>query len=358
MNQPLIDSLTLESIELLKRMISTPSVSRDESAVADLLQSQLSAWGLPVNRKGNNLWVREQSCAAGRPVILLNSHIDTVKPAAGYTRDPYTPTIEDGHLYGLGSNDAGGPLVSLLATYRYLTQTLPDRPYSLIFAASAEEEVSGRNGLESILPELGNVDLAIVGEPTGMQPAVAEKGLMVLDCTAYGKSGHAARNEGINAIYQALPAIQWFQTHVFDRISQFLGPVKMTVTQIEAGTQHNVIPDTCRFVVDVRVNELYRNTDLLSLIKKSVNVSVQERSTRLSSSAISVEHPIVQRAIALGLTPFGSPTMSDQALMPFTSIKIGPGQSARSHTADEFILIDEIRQGIQTYINLLADLNL
>lgn len=339
-------------------MIATPSVSRDEAALADLLQQQLTAWGLPVNRKGNNIWVREMACSTGKPVILLNSHIDTVKPAAGYTRDPFTPTIEDDRLYGLGSNDAGGPLVSLLAAFRHLISSPVERPYSLIFAATAEEEVSGRNGVESILPELGNVDLAIVGEPTGMQPAVAEKGLMVLDCTAYGKCGHAARNEGVNAIYQALPAIQWFQTHLFDRVSQFLGPVKTSVTQIQAGTQHNVVPDTCRFVVDVRVNELYKNTELLALIKKAVNVNVQERSTRLGSSNIPISHPVVQRCISLGLTPFGSPTMSDQALMPFTSIKIGPGQSARSHSADEFIFIDEITQGVKTYVDILDNLHI
>ncbi len=354
---------TEESIELLKRMIAIPSVSRDEAAVADMLQAQLTQWGLPVNRKGNNLWVREQSCSAGKPVILLNSHIDTVKPAAGYTRDPFTPEVEDGKLYGLGSNDAGGPMVSLLAVFRQLIASEEERAYTLIYAASCEEEVSGKNGLESILPELGNVDLAIVGEPTGMQPAVAEKGLMVLDCTALGKSGHAARNEGINAIYQAMPAIEWFRTHTFDRVSQFLGPVKTSVTQIEAGTQHNVVPDTCRFVVDVRVNELYSNTELLGLIKREcptaqMPITIQERSTRLGSSHIAMDHPIVQRALSLGLKPFGSPTMSDQALMPFTSIKIGPGQSSRSHTANEFIGLDEIEEGVKTYLALLKGLKL
>lgn len=354
---------TEESVELLKRMIAIPSVSRDETAVADMLQAQMTQWGLAVNRKGNNLWVREQSCSAGKPVILLNSHIDTVKPAAGYTRDPFTPEVEDGKLYGLGSNDAGGPMVSLLAVFRQLIAEEEERPYTLIFAASCEEEVSGKNGLESILPEFGNVDLAIVGEPTGMQPAVAEKGLMVLDCTALGKSGHAARNEGINAIYQAMPAIEWFRTHTFDRVSQFLGPVKTSVTQIEAGTQHNVVPDTCRFVVDVRVNELYSNTELLSLIKREcptaqMPITIQERSTRLGSSHIAMDHPIVQRALSLGLKPFGSPTMSDQALMPFTSIKIGPGQSSRSHTANEFIGLDEIEEGVKTYLALLKGLKL
>lgn len=363
MSAHILERLTDESIGLLKQMISTPSVSRDEGAVADILQAKLTGWGMAVNRKGNNLWVKERACAAGKPVILLNSHIDTVKPAAGYTRDPFTPVVEDGRLYGLGSNDAGGPLVSLLALFRYLTGTEAERSYSLIFAASAEEEVSGRGGLESILPELGAVDLAIVGEPTGMQPAVAEKGLMVLDCTAIGKSGHAARGEGVNAIYQAMPAIEWFRTHTFDRVSQFLGPVKTTVTQIEAGTQHNVVPDTCRFVVDVRVNELYSNAELLAQIKKEcpvaqMPITIQERSTRLSSSCIAMDHPIVRRAMSLGLKPFGSPTMSDQALMPFTSIKIGPGLSSRSHTADEFIGLDEIRDGVKTYVALLDGLRL
>lgn len=351
-----IEQLTNESIELLKQMISTPSVSRDESAVADIIQDWMLNRGLLVNRHGNNLYVMQENCSAEKPVILLNSHIDTVKPASGYTRDPFTPSVEDGVLFGLGSNDAGGPLVSLLAAFRYLIQT--EQPYHLIFLASCEEEVSGKNGIESTLPLLGHVDLAIVGEPTKMQMAVAEKGLMVLDCTAHGKSGHAARNEGVNAIYEALADIQWFRSHVFERVSQFLGPVKMSVTQIEAGTQHNVVPDVCKFVVDVRVNEMYKNVELLNLIKENVNSDVKERSTRLNSSAIAMSHPIVQRGMQMGLTTFGSPTMSDQALMPFTSVKIGPGDSARSHTADEFIHLDEIYQGVETYINLLNGLSL
>ncbi len=351
-----LETYKQESIELLRRMIATPSTSREEAVVADLLQETLTKWGLRVNRSGNNIWVRQNDCSSERKTILLNSHIDTVKPAAGYTRNPYEPSIENGVLYGLGSNDAGGPLVSLLATFRYLTETEQD--YHLVFAATAEEEVSGRGGVESVLPLIGQVDLAIVGEPTQMKMAVAEKGLMVLDCTAHGKSGHAARDEGVNAIYAALPSIEWFRTHQFERVSQFLGPVKMSVTQIEAGTQHNVVPDQCKFVVDVRVNELYRNTELLQLIKGSVMCSVQERSTRLNSSAIDMSHPIVQRGMSIGLTPFGSPTMSDQALMPFTSIKIGPGDSARSHTADEFIRIDEIHDGIDKYISLLDGLTI
>ena len=351
-----IEQLTAESIELLKQMIATPSVSRDESAVADLIQNWMLSKGLLVNRSGNNLFVSQQNCSNDKPVILLNSHIDTVKPASGYTRDPFTPSVENGRLYGLGSNDAGAPMVSLLAAFRYLSQT--EQPFHLIYLASCEEEVSGKNGIESVLPLVGHVDLAIVGEPTKMQMAVAEKGLMVLDCTAHGKSGHAARNEGINAIYEALPSIHWFRTHVFERVSPFLGPVKMSVTQIEAGTQHNVVPDVCKFVVDVRVNEMYKNTELLELIKQHVDCDVHERSTRLNSSAIPMAHPVVQRGLDLGLSTFGSPTMSDQALMPFTSVKIGPGDSARSHTADEYIELDEIAAGVKTYVALLDNLNI
>lgn len=351
-----LEKYTEQSIELLRKLIATPSVSRDEAAAADLLQATLAAWGYRVNRQGNNVWVRQESCAVDKPVILLNSHIDTVRPAAGYTRDPYAADIEGDKLFGLGSNDAGGPLVSLLAAFRYLTTK--EQPYHLIFLASSEEEVSGRGGIESVLPQLGRIDLAIVGEPTEMQMAVAEKGLMVLDCTVHGQSGHAARNEGENAIYKALSDIEWFRTHKFERVSDFLGEVKTSVTQIEAGTQHNVVPDTCKFVVDVRVNELYKNVDLLGEIKASVACDVKERSTRLNSSHISMNHPVVQRGLSLRLKPFGSPTMSDQALIPFTSIKIGPGSSARSHTADEYICISEISKGINTYVELLDGLKI
>lgn len=350
------EKLAEESIELLKKMIATPSTSRNESDVADVIQNWMLEKGLLVNRFGNNIIVRQENCSIDKPVILLNSHIDTVKPASGYTRDPFCPSVEDGKLWGLGSNDAGGPMVSLLATFRYLIQT--EQNYHLIFVASCEEEVSGKNGIESVLPQLGHIDLGIVGEPTMMQMAVAEKGLMVLDCTAHGKSGHAARNEGINAIYEALPSIDWFRTHLFERVSQFLGPVKMSVTQIEAGTQHNVVPDMCKFVVDVRVNEMYKNTELLQMIKDSVTCDVKERSTRLNSSAIEMSHPIVKRGMELGLKTFGSPTMSDQALMSFTTIKIGPGDSARSHTADEYIGLEEIKNGIDTYIKILDGLSL
>lgn len=287
---------------------------------------------------------------------MLNAHIDTVKPASGYTRDPFTPEIEDGCLYGLGSNDDGGSLIALLETYSRLIQK--EQPYRLIFSATAEEEVSGKGGLDLILPELGRIDFGVMGEPTGMRMAVAERGLMVLDCTAYGKSGHAARNEGVNAIYKAIEDIQWFKSHSFDRVSDFLGAVKMSVTQINAGTQHNVVPDRCTFVVDVRPNGMYTNPELLEMIKPSVSCEVKERSTRIGSSHLPMDHPAVVRGLSLGLEPFGSPTTSNQALCHFPTLKIGPGDSARSHSADEYIRLDEIGDGIETYVALLCGLTL
>lgn len=342
-------------IELLGNLIRIPSVSRDEKAAADLLETWMKEQGLAPQRKGNNLWVSE--CESdGRPTILLNAHIDTVKPASGYTRDPFTPSVEDGKLYGLGSNDDGGSLVALLAVYMKLAGT--GQPYRLIYSATAEEEVSGREGLDLILGEIGNIDLGIMGEPTGMQMAVAERGLMVLDCNAVGKSGHAARNEGVNAIYQALEDIEWFRTHEFERVSEYLGPVKMTVTQINAGTQHNVVPDSCSFVVDVRPNGMYTNVELLQMIKNSVRCAVKERSTRINSSHIDVNHPVIRRGISLGLSTFGSPTTSNQALVSFPTVKIGPGDSARSHSADEYIRIEEITRAVDIYTDLLDGLEL
>ena len=345
----------MDTIDLLKNMIRIPSFSRDEGAVADFLERWMLTEGFAVRRLGNNLWM-ESGPADGRPTILLNAHIDTVKPASGYTRDPFTPEIEDGCLYGLGSNDDGGSLVALLETYSRLIQK--EQPYRLIFSATAEEEVSGKGGLDLILPELGLIDFGVMGEPTGMRMAVAERGLMVLDCTAYGKSGHAARNEGVNAIYKAIEDIQWFKSHSFDRVSDFLGAVKMSVTQINAGTQHNVVPDRCTFVVDVRPNGMYTNPELLEMIKSSVSCEVKERSTRIGSSHLPMDHPAVVRGLSLGLEPFGSPTTSNQALCHFPTLKIGPGDSARSHTADEYIRLDEIADGIETYVALLDGLTL
>lgn len=345
----------MDTIDLLKNMIRIPSFSRDEGAVADSLERWMLTEGFEARRLGNNLWM-ESGPADGRPTILLNAHIDTVKPASGYTRDPFTPEIEDGCLYGLGSNDDGGSLIALLETYSRLIQK--EQPYRLIFSATAEEEVSGKGGLDLILPELGRIDFGVMGEPTGMRMAVAERGLMVLDCTAYGKSGHAARNEGVNAIYKAIEDIQWFKSHSFDRVSDFLGAVKMSVTQINAGTQHNVVPDRCTFVVDVRPNGMYTNPELLEMIKSSVSCEVKERSTRIGSSHLPMDHPAVVRGLSLGLEPFGSPTTSNQALCHFPTLKIGPGDSARSHSADEYIRLDEIADGIETYVALLDGLTL
>lgn len=345
----------MDTIDLLKNMIRIPSFSRDEGAVADFLERWMLTEGFEARRLGNNLWI-ESGPADGRPTILLNAHIDTVKPASGYTRDPFTPEIEDGCLYGLGSNDDGGSLIALLETYSRLIQK--EQPYRLIFSATAEEEVSGKGGLDLILPELGLIDFGVMGEPTGMRMAVAERGLMVLDCTAYGKSGHAARNEGVNAIYKAIEDIQWFKSHSFDRVSDFLGAVKMSVTQINAGTQHNVVPDKCTFVVDVRPNGMYTNPELLEMIKSSVSCEVKERSTRIGSSHLPMDHPAVVRGLSLGLEPFGSPTTSNQALCHFPTLKIGPGDSARSHSADEYIRLDEIADGIETYVALLDGLTL
>lgn len=345
----------MDTIDLLKNMIRIPSFSRDEGAVADFLERWMLTEGFAVRRLGNNLWM-ESGPVDGRPTILLNAHIDTVKPASGYTRDPFTPEIEDGCLYGLGSNDDGGSLIALLETYSRLIQK--EQPYRLIFSATAEEEVSGKGGLDLILPELGLIDFGVMGEPTGMRMAVAERGLMVLDCTAYGKSGHAARNEGVNAIYKAIEDIQWFKSHSFDRVSDFLGAVKMSVTQINAGTQHNVVPDKCTFVVDVRPNGMYTNPELLEMIKSSVSCEVKERSTRIGSSHLPMDHPAVVRGLSLGLEPFGSPTTSNQALCHFPTLKIGPGDSARSHSANEYIRLDEIGEGIETYVALLCGLTL
>ena len=341
--------------ELLENLIRIPSFSREEGAAADYLERWMLEEGFAVRRKGHNLWV--ESCPPdGRPTILLNAHIDTVKPASGYTRDPFGPVVEDGRLYGLGSNDDGGSLLALIQTYSSLLRR--PQPYRLVLSATAEEEVSGVGGLELILPEIGKVDFGVIGEPTGMRMAVAEKGLMVLDCTARGKSGHAARNEGVNAIYKALEDIDWFRGHQFEKVSDFLGPVKMTVTQIAAGTQHNVVPDKCTFVVDVRPNGMYTNPELLSMIKSSISCEVKERSTRIGSSHLPLDHPAVVRGLSLGLEPFGSPTTSNQALCPFPTLKIGPGESSRSHSADEFICLDEIEKGVEVYTALLDGLKI
>lgn len=345
-----------EAVELLEQIISIPSPSRNESERADFLFSWMKKRGLKVNREQNNLWCMPDEYDSGRPSILLNSHMDTVKPVEGWEYEPFKPTLLEDRLYGLGSNDAGASLVSLIQVFRILSST--PQKYNLILGLSAEEEITGKNGIEALLPKLPPIDLGIIGEPTNMHPAIAEKGLMVLDCTVHGKAGHAARNEGENAIYKALPDIEWFRTHSFPLQSNFLGPVKMTVTQIHSGTQHNVVPDVCEFVVDIRINEFYTPESLYEEIRNQVKCEVKPRSFRLNSSRIDLEHPIVKACLASGRSPYGSPTLSDQARMPFTTLKIGPGESSRSHTANEFIRLEEIRESIGLYIKILDGLSL
>ena len=346
-----------EAVELLKQLIATPSVSREEKEAADVMEARMAAWGLQPRREGNNLWCVCPDYDDARSTLLLNAHVDTVKPVSTWTRDPFTPVVEEDKLYGLGANDCGGGLVSLLQVFRLLCQRA--RTYNIIYLASAEEEVSGKDGISRVLPLLPKIDVALVGEPTGMQPATAEKGLMVIDGYAHGQSGHAARNEGVNAIYEALDDLVWLRDYRFRKESELLGCTKMTVTVVEAGTQHNVVPDLLHFIIDVRTNEYYQNEYLFEFLKKHMKkCELKARSFRLHSSHIPNEHPLVQHCLQEGLTPFGSPTLSDQALMPFPSLKLGPGQSARSHSADEYIKISEIAEAIETYIRLQDGLNL
>ena len=347
-----VKQLSAEAVDLLKQLISIPSVSREEQQAANYLQTYLEEQGMEVSRKGNNVWCLSPAFDLNKPTWLLNSHIDTVKPVSGWHKDPFVPRLEsNGKLYGLGSNDAGASLVSLL--HVFLACCPYKLPFNLIFLASCEEEVSGKDGIESVLPELPPINFAIVGEPTEMQPAIAEKGLMVLDVEAHGQSGHAARDEGDNAIYKALDDICWFRDYQFPKVSPVLGLVKMSVTVIHAGTQHNVVPDLCTFTVDVRSNECYTNQELFAEIQQNIHGTAKARSFRLNSSSTPLDHPLVQRAIALGRKPFGSPTLSDQALMSFPSMKMGPGKSSRSHIADEFVYVHEIEEAIGIYMQLL-----
>ncbi|MCQ2194489.1 MAG: M20 family metallo-hydrolase [Paludibacteraceae bacterium] len=345
-----------EAIELLKTLIATPSYSREEGELADFLESRICAFGYQAKRHANNIWLMAPRFSDNKPTLLLNSHIDTVKPTTGWKHEPHTPVVEGERLYGLGSNDAGASLVSLLYVFFLLSEK--EQPYNLIFAASAEEEVSGKSGMESLLLEMPPIDLAVVGEPTGMQLAVAEKGLMVVDCEAQGVAGHAARNEGDNAIYKAIKDIAWIESTQLPKVSDLLGPVKMTVTMVHAGTQHNVIPDKCSFVIDVRSNECYTNEEIFEILQENLGSELNARSFRLRSSGISDEHPIVKKCTEMGISKFGSPTLSDQALMHFWSVKIGPGDSARSHTADEYIKLDEIRNAIECYYKILDGLEI
>lgn len=340
-----------DAVQLLKKLIATPSVSRNEKDAADIMEQTIRSYGFEPQREANNLWIIDPHYDESRPTLLLNAHIDTVKPVASWSRDSFSPDVEDGVLYGLGSNDCGGGLCSLLQIFRMLTEK--PQSYNLIYLASAEEEVSGKDGITRALPLLPHIDLAIVGEPTGMNPAVAEKGLMVLDVIAHGKSGHAARNEGVNAIYEALDDMCWIRDYKFEKVSEFLGPTKMTLTVVNAGTQHNVIPDKCTMLVDIRTNEFYDNEEVYEFIRQHLKSEVKAHSFRLKSSRIDPEHPLIRKCVAMGMKPFGSPTLSDQALMHFPSFKLGPGESSRSHSANEFIRISEIRDAIAKYETLL-----
>ena len=351
-----INILHNEAIQLLKELIATPSFSKEEDQTASIIGRFLGVKDIAATRVGNNVFALNKYYDEKKPTILLNSHHDTVKPNPQSTKDPFSPIIEDGRLYGLGSNDAGGCLVSLIATFLYYYDKA-DLKYNVVFAATAEEEISGTGGIEYTLPYLPKIDCAIVGEPTQMEMAVAERGLMVLDCISHGKAGHAARNEGENAITKSLKDIEWFNSYQFPKVSDLLGTNMMSVTVIETENKaHNVVPAVCKFVVDTRINELYSFEEVIDTIKSNVQCELKPRSTRLRSTSIALEHPLVKAGLKLGRTYYGSPTTSDKALMPFPALKIGPGDSARSHTADEYIYVDEIKEGIKLYIQLLEQI--
>ena len=350
-----------EAIALLQKLIATPSLSGNESDTADILITELASRGVVVRRHHNNVWALSKGFDMYKPTLMLNSHQDTVKPSQNYTRDPFEPTIEEGKIYGLGSNDAGASLVSLVATFcnNYDTSVLP---YNLLLALTAEEENMGEKGMRAFLPHLDMegivVDMVLVGEPTSMQPAIGERGLVVLDCTAHGKSGHAARNEGENALYKAMVDIERLRNFSFNKISEVLGDIKITVTQISAGTQHNIVPDECRFVVDIRTTDAYSNEEVVELLQEALECDAKPRSTRVRASAIELTHPLVEAAVAIGREPFISPTTSDRAIMQgLPALKMGVGESSRSHTADEFVLASEIEEGIAIYQKLLDELS-
>ncbi|MFT5823723.1 MAG: acetylornithine deacetylase [Crocinitomix sp.] len=348
-------NLTNKAVNLLMDLIQLPSFSGDENATAEELLSWFKAQGVEPNRFKNNIWATNKHFDEHRPTILLNSHHDTVKPNKGYTNDPFDANCKHGKLYGLGSNDAGGSLVSLMVLFVHFYEQ-KNLNYNLIIAATAEEENSGSNGIKSLLPILPKVDFALVGEPTEMQLAIAEKGLLVIDCYANGIAGHAAHDNTENAIYKAMEDIEWIKTFEFQEKSDFLGGVKMSVTQIKAGEQHNLVPAVCHFVIDVRVNECYTNEEVFQCIDANTNSTLKARSFNLNSSSIPVEHPIVKAGISLGRQVYGSPTLSDQANLNCPSLKLGPGKSSRSHSANEFIYIKEIEEGIALYINLFNNL--
>ena len=344
--------LTNSAIELLKKLISIESFSKEEDRTADAIQDWLAQFKIPTQRDGNNVYAKNEQWNDEKPTLLLNSHHDTVKPNTAYTKDPFLPHIEDGKLFGLGSNDAGGPLVSLLATFVTFYHA-DNLNHNILMVASAEEENAGENSLRGLLPKLPHIDVAIVGEPTLMQLAIAEKGLVVFDAVVKGTPSHAAHPNTDNSIYNTIEVLQWFKDYTFEKTSEALGDVKMTVTQINAGTQHNVVPAQVDLVVDVRVNDAYSNQEIADLLKKDAPCELKERSLRLNSSSIDKDHPLVKSGMALGRTTYGSPTLSDQAALSCQSLKLGPGDSTRSHSANEFIYVHEIEEGIDLYIKLL-----
>lgn len=345
-----------DAVGLLKQLIATPSFSKEENDTAEILVNFFEERGVPWARVGNNVYAKNKTYDPSKPSVLLNSHHDTVKPNKGYTMDPFTPIEKDGKLFGLGSNDAGGCLVSLIATFLHFYD-VKDARHNVVFAASAEEEISGVNGIELVLPYLGQINYGIVGEPTKLEMAVAERGLMVIDCTAQGRAGHAARNEGENALYKAMDDISWIRNKKFDKVSNLLGESRLTVTVIETeNKQHNVVPSQCKFVIDVRVNELYTFEEILADLKANLKSEFKPRTTRMKSTSIPLDHLLVKAGMDLGRGYYGSPTTSDKALMPFPTLKMGPGDSARSHTADEYIYLSEIEEGIGTYIQLVEQI--
>jgi acetylornithine deacetylase len=349
-----IEILTQEAISLLKALIETPSFSSEEDKTAILIENWFAVNEIPFERENNNIWAYNKNFDESKPTLLLNSHHDTVKPNQAYTKDPFKAIVHDNKLFGLGSNDAGGCLVSLLATFVHF-YAIENLPYNIVIVASAEEESSGKNGLNSVLKHLPELECAIVGEPTLMQLAIAEKGLLVLDVKIKGTPSHAAHQNDDNVVYKTIPVIEWFKNYTFDKVSDQLGAVKMTVTQINAGKQHNVVPSECDIVVDIRVNDCYSNHEILAIVKELVNAEVTPRSMNLSSSSIPEHHELVQAGIALGRTTFGSPTLSDQSVLSCKSLKLGPGDTLRSHSADEFIYLNEIEEGIQLYIKIVTD---
>lgn len=346
-----VTEMKQKAIDLLSALIEIPSPSKAEDKTADLLVDFFSQHGIKAERKFNNVWVKSKPFDPAKRTILLNSHHDTVAPNGNYTRNPYKAMIENDKLYGLGSNDAGASLVCL--TLAFIAMHNEDLPFNLILAATAEEEISGKNGIGSVLPELGKIDLAIVGEPTGMQLAVAEKGLLVVDAVVTGVSSHAAHENNMNPVYIALGDIEWIKNFKFPDTSPLLGEVKMTVTVVEAGEQHNVVPAWCKYCIDIRTTEKYIHEEILTILRENLNATLTPRSLRLKASAIDMNHPVISAAKTIGIETFSSPTLSDQALIPFPSVKIGPGDSKRSHLADEFIYLNEIEQGINGYVQLL-----